>query len=76
MGTGTRDGEELPCAWLAAEQHMCRDLLPACCLSASFELTYVSIAAHLSPSLPLFPPFVPHWQALAERGVPVPSSSR
>lgn len=55
-GTGTGDGEEPPRAWLAVAQHMCWDLLSACCLSASFELTYVSIAAHLSPSLPLFPP--------------------
>lgn len=53
MGTG--NSEEHPCSWLAAAQHMCWDLLPACCLSASFELTYVSIAAHLSPSPPLFP---------------------
>ena len=75
-GTGTGDSKEPPCAWLAAAQHMCWDLLPACCLSASFELTYVSIAAHLSPSLPLFPPLLARWQAPAERGVPVPGGSR
>lgn len=64
-GTGTGHGEEPPRAWLAAARHMCWDLLPACCLSASFELTYVSIAAHLSPSLPLFPPLLARWQAPA-----------
>lgn len=48
---------------------MCSDLLRACCLSASFELTYVSPTAHLSPSLPLFPRLIAH-----SKGPPSPAA--